>query len=509
MQLTSFTFFLVFALSLLIYYITPRKVQWVVLLAYSILFFCASSKLYTIAYLLVSGIVTGVCAKKITEARAREDAHRAKAAVTAGILVNAGMLALLKYCNFFITNVNAVMLFSGKQIPLLQLAAPLGISFYSLQLIGYLLDVYWGICNAQGSIFKTLLFAGYYPQLTSGPITRYKQMEEQLYCGHSADWTQIKFGLERILWGVFKKLVISTRAGILVDAIYADTATYNGFYIWVASALFMVQLYTDFSGCMDIILGVSECYGIVLPENFRTPFFSRSVQEYWQRWHITLGTWMKDYIMYPVLRSKAWRGMTKYIKAHFGKKAAKQIPAYLGMLCVWLLIGLWHGGNWKYVIGMGGWFWLCIVFAQVFEPAFARVAQALRLDRTCFAWHVVQSVRVFILVCIGNMFFRLSSLGEVLSVLKQGVSCWNPGIFVNGSLFELGLDRANVIVLLLGILVLFVVSAVKEKCDVREALERRRLAVRWICLFALIFGALVFGMYGVGYDAATFIYQAF
>ena len=168
----------------------------------------------------------------------------------------------------------------GKlQLELIYPAAPIGISFYTLQLVGYLLDVYWGITEFQPSLLKMVLFAGYYPQMTSGPISRYNMLKSTLYSEHNATWRNITFGLERMLWGVFKKLVISERAGVIVDTIYSNTDKYDGFYIFIASALFMMQLYTDFSGCMDIVIGASECYGIVLPENFRTPFFSRTVQE--------------------------------------------------------------------------------------------------------------------------------------------------------------------------------------------------------------------------------------
>lgn len=370
MSLTSLPFLCFFGVSLLIYYVIPGKFQWIGLLLYSLAFFLLSSTPYTLLYLAASILSVSLCADVIV----MRNRKYAKAALIVGLVINVGLLGLLKYSNFFIRTFNALcsVVHFPLSLPMLDLSVPLGISYYTLSVVGYLLDCYWGTISPQTSLGKTALFVGYYPQLTSGPVVRYKQVGEQLYERHIFDYQTVTFGLQRMLWGLFKKLVLSARLAILVDTIYSDPVMYPGLYIWLAAALFMFRLYTDFSGCIDIIMGASECYGIKLPENFRTPFFSRSVQEFWQRWHITLGGWMRDYILYPVLRTGALRRLTGWVKVRFGKKAARQIPSYLGMLCVWFLMGLWHGGAWKYVLGQGLWFWLMIVLSQVFEPLFKK-----------------------------------------------------------------------------------------------------------------------------------------
>ncbi len=511
MTLTSLHFLLFFTISLVLYYVLPQKYQWVALLLYSICFFLLSATPYTIVYLVISLLSTTICVRKIAVFKEEKKDKKAKNALTIGIMINLGILGLLKYSDFFVSNMNLVSSFLNMSftIPGIELLAPMGISFYTMQILGYLLDAYWGIIVPEKSFLKNALFIGYYPQLTSGPIARYQQVNEQLYSGHKFDQQAITFGLWRILWGFFKKMVLSARIGIVVDTIYNDTVTYQGLYIWLAAALFMMQLYTDFSGCMDIILGVSECYGIQLPENFRTPFFSRSIQEFWQRWHITLGAWLKDYILYPILRSNTWRKMGKWMKAHWGKKAAKQIPAYLGMLCVWLLIGLWHGGKWKYIFGQGIWFWFLIMMSQVMEPVFQKIRSVLKINTECFSWHLFQSLRVFCLVCFGNMFFRLDGLIATLRTMKLGFATWNPEIFLDDSLYKLGLDQKNFHLMVLGLGVLLLVSVLQEKGSVREQLAKQNIAFRWLVLFALIFSVLVFGMYGPGYDAQSFIYEAF
>ena len=372
-----------------------------------------------------------------------------------------------------------------------------------------LLDSYWGIAEPDANVLRTALFVGYWPQLTSGPIARWSEIGTPLFEGHALDWKNIVFGLERMLWGAFKKLVISAPLGVVVDTIYADTAAYPGLYVWLAAVLFMFQLYTDFSGCMDIVLGASECYGVTLPENFRTPFFARSVQEYWQRWHITLSAWLRDYILYPILRSGAWRKLTKRIKTHWGKKAARQIPSYLGMLCVWLLIGLWHGGDWKYILGMGLWFWFWIVLGQVSEPLARKVNAFLKIRTDSFGWHLFQSVRTFILAAVGNMFFRLPSLGATFRAIGEGFSVFNPWIFTDGSLYTLGLGQKELHTALLGLGLLLIVSLLQEKESVRARIARQNTVFRWLIWLALLMAVLVFGQYGPGYNAASFIYANF
>ncbi|MCM1124038.1 MAG: MBOAT family protein [Eubacterium sp.] len=511
MSITSASFFIMLILSVGIYYLLPRACRWYALLAYSVYFFCASSMPVTGLYLFISVIATWGCAVLIS--RHREENHKkALAALLLGIMTNIGVLSVLKYSNFFIQNMNAILSWGGVLFHFeeVNLLAPMGISFYTLMAVGYLTDVYWGTVEPQGNILKTALFIGYYPQLISGPITRYHEMKEQLYAGHAFRYRNVAFGAQRILYGMFKKIVISSRAEILVNAIYADVETYDGLYLWIAMFLFMLQLYTDFSGCMDIIMGASECYGIILPENFSTPFASATVQEYWQRWHATLGAWLKDYILYPILRTRLWQRMAKWIKSHIGKKASKQIPSYLGMLCVWLLIGLWHGGRWKFVIGMGLWFWGCIVFESATEPYCKRLKNWLGIDEDTDTWRIFQSVKVFVLVAIGNVFFRIDSLPSALYVLKRAVSHMNPWIFFDGSLAQMGITYGDMNILIIGTVALCVVGHLQRKHgSAREWIQKQFLPFRWFLWLTMFAFILVYGTYGPDYDAASFIYGGF
>mgnify|MGYP003067147382 FL=1 len=497
-------------ISLLLYYVFPRKIQWIILLVTSVIFFGLSCNLYTGIYLLITILSTHFCANKIKFEKKRNIAKRW---LILGIVIDAGLLVVLKYSNFAIENINAILkVFKlGEQIEYLHWLAPLGVSYYTMQVIAYLVDVYGQIAEPERNILKTALFVGYYPQLTSGPIAKFTDMNTQLFCEHKFDVDRIARGIQRILWGVFKKIVISARLGIIVDTIYGDTILYSGLYIWIAAAAFLIQLYADFSGCMDIVIGASECYGIILPENFRTPFFAKSVQEFWQRWHITLGGWLRDYIMYPVLRSNGMRKLTKKLKGKFGKKLASEISSYIAMFVVWLMFGLWHGGAWKFILGEGMMCYLCILFGKIFEPAMKRLTEHLKINTECFSWRFFQSLRTFVLMAIANMFFRLDTFCETIVAIKRGVSNWNPWIFVDGSLYQLGLNEKNFKCLIFSLIVLVIVDVLENNNEknIREIIAKNNIIFRWIIWIALLFSILIFGMYGNEYNAASFIYGNF
>lgn len=513
MSIVSFQFLTFLGLSIILYYVVPRKLRWFLLVLYTVIFFCLSSPPWTAIYLIANIVITYCSTRCIGKAAIKSNkGWGGVAALTLGLVGDVGILAVLKYSNFFIMNLNKLFDILGINYTINQVnfVSPIGISFYTLISVGYILDCYWGTAVPERNIFKTGLFISYYPLLTSGPITRYSDMRTKLYEGHNFSYKNLAFGCQRILWGFFKKIVISSRAALIVDGIYADPDSYSGLYIWVAAFLFMLQLYTDFSGCMDIIIGASECYGIELPENFKTPFFSTSVQEYWQRWHITLGAWLKDYIMYPVLRTNGMNKLAKWLKVKVSKKASRQITSYLAMLCVWLLIGLWHGGQWKYIIGMGLWFWLCIVLNQVLQPLYKKLIFWLKIDTGLFSWHLLLSIKVFVFVAIGNMFFRLDSLETTIHVIHLAFAQFNPWILFDGSILKFGVTHVDLNIIVCGVAALLVVGIIQEKCiSAREWISKQLFIFRWFIWLGLFTVVIIYGMYGPGYSALEFIYRGF
>ena len=511
MGITSFYFLCFFTVLLVVYYCIPRKFQWGFLLMGSVAYCLLAGQGALLIYQLVS---VGACyagARMLSGTPAEEDKRR-RGILIVTILVNAGILFALKYVNFLVNTLNgAAALFGGPKelVSGVDFLAPLGVSFYTFSLLGYVIDVYYGLADAQKNFGKLALYGLYFPNLISGPILKYREHAEQFFASHDFDYRQVTQGLQRMIWGFFKKLVIAERLGVLVNTVYGDYASYPGAYIWVATGCYALQLYTDFSGCMDIVLGLSQSLGIALPENFQTPFFSKSVAEYWRRWHITLGVWMKDYVFYPLLRSKFFTNLNQSFKKKFGKKRGKQYATFTAMFVLWLTVGIWHGGDWKFVIGSGLLHWFYIVMEELLAPPFARLNARLHLDGEGRFLSGVRILRTFFLVCVGDLFFRAASLGDAFAMLGESTRVWNPQILWNGSLLQLGLDGIETAVAVLSLLLLWAVSLRQRKEPVRESIAKKPLPLRWILWYALLLAVILLGYYGPGYSAAEFIYQGF
>lgn len=511
MGITSFYFLCFFAVLLTVYYCIPRKLQWGFLLLGSVAYCLLAGQGILILYPLVSVGASYLGTKAL--ARAPQEAEKKRRGILAvTILVNIGILFALKYVNFFINTVDGVVHLLGGPDELIagvDFLVPLGVSFYTFSLLGYVIDVYYGLADAQKNFGKLALYGLYFPNLISGPILKYREHAEQFFAPHAFDYKQVTQGLQRMVWGFFKKLVIAERLGVLVNMVYGDYEGYPGAYIWMATACYAFQLYTDFSGCMDIVLGLSQSLGIALPENFQTPFFSKSVAEYWRRWHITLGVWMKDYVFYPLLRSKLFTNLNKSLKEKFGKKRGKQYATFAAMFVLWLTVGIWHGGDWKFVIGSGLLHWFYIVMEELLAPPFARLNERLHLSGEGRFLNGIRILRTFFLVCIGDLFFRAASVGDAFAMLKSAVGVWNPQILWDGSLLQLGLDGIETAVAVLALLLLWAVSLKQRKEPVRESIAKKALFLRWILWYALLFAVILLGYYGPGYSAAEFIYQGF
>lgn len=509
MEITSFYFLLFLGIVLLLYYIVPKKIQWIVLLGISVVFFMLYGRPWLVIYPIVSIIVTYFGAIYIGNAQGQ---RQKKAVLSFVVVFHVMSLIIMKYLNFGIYTHNALLDVFHVDAAYWQsfhMLVPLGISFYTLSMIGYTCDVAWEITKPQKNFFRFALFGMYFPVMISGPIIRYKDMEKELYAVHYLDYRKLTFGMQRILWGFFKKLVISERFAIIASTVYGDYASYPGLYIFLGTLAFSFQLYADFSGCMDIVLGVSECFGIQAPENFTRPFFSRTMQEFWRRWHITLGAWLKDYIFYPLLRTSFFMGMPKKLKPKLGKKAAKQITTFLAMFILWFAIGLWHGGAWKYIIGSGILHWFYIVMGELLEPFWKKLRAFFHVNTASRGFIAFQRVRTFLLASSGFLFFHSGGMRKALAMYVSMFTNYNPQILWNGSLLQLGLDMRNLVIAVVSLMILFAVSCMQEKRQVREWLADRPLVVRWILLYALLFYVILLGNYGPGYSATEFIYAGF
>ncbi len=508
MQLTSFTYLCFVIVSLILYYLMPRKHRWIILLLSGMVFALSYGDRWLIIYPVAASFVTYLSAILMPRNR--------KLWFAVGIIGDLGMLIALKYLNFPIYTINGIgrLVNGGTDIfKPLSFLVPLGISFYTLSLMDYLRNVYFEAEEAEHNYFKMLLFTTYFPCIVSGPINRYSKFVPQITEGAVFEYDRLAFGAQRILWGFFKVLVISNRLEVLVSTIYSDTSVYNGTYVVVAALAFTMQLYTNFSGSIDIIMGTSVCFGIELEENFRQPFFAKSVQEFWRRWHITLGTWAKDFVFYPVLRSGAFVTLSSRLKDRYDKKKAKRITNMLAMFILWFTVGLWHGGAWKYIIGSGLLHWLFITCEEALEGKKKKPSTAdgsgAGSPKANTLKDVLRMIRTYLLVSASFVFFASADLTSGIKAYRDMFGAFNPEILWNGSLLSLGLELKDILILAASLILLLAVSMINEKNDVFKTVASLKLVPRWCIYLIVLFAVLLLGSYGPGYSATEFIYQGF
>ena len=457
MAFNSMGFLLFTVLAVVGYYLIPGRFQWMWLLVFSYLYY-ASHGAGLLGYLLFSTVTTyvaGRCLERIKEKKYQ------KAIVIITLILNFGMLGILKYLNFIILNVNRIL---RGHLSYLELVLPIGISFYTFQSMGYLLDVYWKKTKAEKNLFRFALFLSFFPQILQGPIGRHSRLACQLYEKHRWEWKRAEEGVQRILWGFFKKLVLADTAAPFVDALFDQYQTYSGLAVFAVLA-YSIQLYGDFSGGMDIVIGVGKLFGITLDENFQRPYFARSITDFWHRWHITLGTWMKDYVFYPVSLSRWMNRFGKWSKKIFGRSTGRTLPICLANLIVFLVVGVWHGAAWKYIIyGMYNGF--IIAFSGLMAPNYRKWKKVCHIQEKSAGWQVFQILRTFLLVNISWFFDRADTVSQAFSMMKNSVTQWSPDKILQIPIGRGGTTDYTIYalaILALGVMVLFIFSFFEEK----------------------------------------------
>jgi D-alanyl-lipoteichoic acid acyltransferase DltB (MBOAT superfamily) len=360
------------------------------------------------------------------------------------------------------------------------------------------------------NLFKFALFTSFFPQIIQGPISRHGQLAAQLYAQHRFEYTRVKHGLELMLWGLFKKLVIADRALIVVNDVLAHSDEYSGFEVFVGVVVFMAQIYADFSGGIDISRGIAQVLGIDLVENFRRPHFSQSLSEYWRRWHITLGEWMRDYIFYPLTLSPSFGRLGKWCRSHIGTYWAKAIPACLSMGVVFMVVGIWHGASWKFIL-FGAYNSIVIMAETLFTQRIRDWNDRVHLVNTkAFTWKLFTIGCTLVVIFFSKFFPMADSASQALTMIRRMFSRFNPEILLNGTLFEMGLSKYGFAVLACAILLFFIVSLLQENgIRIRAFLDEQNLVFRWAVYLIGIFTVLIFGEYGPHVDASMFVYQQF
>ncbi len=529
MAYNSYLYIVVFlGLSLLLYYVTPKRLRWIILLLASYVFYCVSSG-GLIVYLLISTVSVYICGlwlgkiiegyesakastpKEERKALSEKVTRRKKLVVFVALLVNFGLLAFLKYFNFFADNINVISKLLNLNIAIRsrRIALPLGISFYTLMAAGYIIDVYRGKCRADRNPCRVALFLSFFPHIVEGPFARYDQLAGQLYEGHAFSYKEFTFGAQLIVWGLFKKIVIADRVNIVVKTVFASPSAYSGLVVLLGVLLFTLQIYAEFSGAMDIVTGSAQMFGISLVKNFERPFFSRTVAEFWRRWHMTLGAWLRDFILYSVSLSKWFVKLSKLIKSRLRSNTGKIVPTLIPLFLVWLFCGLWHGASWKYVL-YGMYYYVIMALGMLFEPLFSRLFAALRINREGRPYKALQLVRTLVLVNIGMLIFRAPETKTAFSMLRSIFTGFDPKALTNGTLLKLGMDLQDYFVIGAGGIVMLAVSLLQERgFSLRERIAEKNIAIRWCIYFAAIFAVIIFGAYGAGYNPVDFIYAQF
>ena len=514
-QIHSAALFVFLAPVALVYFTLARRLalQWALLLCVSVVF-CGVNGGAAALLLLAPVAVTYAGALWHAAARSRGARTAARLLAAAVVVFDVAFLVCFKELNFFVRLYDAVAARAG--LPLLgdvRLPSPLGLSYISLMLVGYFLDCAWGICPVQKNPLKFCAWAVFFPLVTSGPIARYSGLCGSLFSRRRFDYESFCAGAQRILWGFLKKLVVADRLALLVSVSY-DSPGLSGLPVLLGLFLFALQLYFDFSACMDIVLGLGWCFGIRLPENFMQPFFSESLTEMWRRWHATLGSWARDYILYPMLKSRAVQSLSRSLGARLGKRNfwARNVPTWCGTFVVWFCMGFWHGGSWNCIFGSGLFFFALITAGHIAAHALERSpAAALVAGGRDDGWAWARRLRTSLLFAACVSFVRAPSLGAGFCLWRRALSPMRVPFFraFGGS----GFSGGDFWVLLLFVSLVFFVERVQAKAAdesaFRTLLSGRSVAVRWAFFLLLVVSVAVFGMYGPAFDARGFIYGGF
>lgn len=532
MSFISLYFILFLIVVLFVYFTVPKKYRYLVLLVASYIFYLINDLRAVIFILLttVTNYFSAVKLKSISlkqkEFFAGKDEEWLKEnkkkftkkfrkkrqwLLALTLLFNFGILFMLKYFTY-LADAFAEMI--NVQPLGLEILLPLGISFYMFQTAGYLIDVYYNKVEPQKNIFKFALFVSFFPQLVQGPISRYNQLAPQLIEGNDFDTKQLKSGVLLMLWGYFKKLVIADRANILFETIMQNYTSYQGLEIFVAMLCFVLKLYCDFSGGIDIATGVAKCFGIDLTPNFKRPFFALSVTEYWRRWHITLGAWMKDYVLYPLTLSKGYNKFIRGCKKVFKKGVAgKVIPSGIAMFFVFLLVGIWHGPDLAYLL-FGVYNGVIILIETIFNETrkLKKIKPKERKKSTQRFITFVKFAVTFMLVFFGKYFSAAASLGVGIDVMFD----WFLATFrytditllFNNFFSRTDFNLINIIILLVSTAILIFVEVLQERgLKIREFILSKRQYIQWIIFYVAVIVIILMTAYdGTG---GGFAYENF
>lgn len=478
MTYISITFYLFVLAAVLLYYILPLRYRWLVLLGGSVFFYWQIMETGMAVAIVFATVMTAYGAGLLLQRKKSK-----------GIFACAVLLMIFPW--FCMKNGNYVLEILLHREPV-EWIVPVGISFYTLQVISYLADIYRERITAEKNPAKFILYVMFFPQIVQGPIPRYDRLAGQLYEGHRFDERMVVGGFYRILWGFFLKLMIADRAAVVVNEIFDNHYQYVGCYVLVAGVLYSVELYADFSACISISKGVANLFGVSLADNFNHPYLAVSVKDFWHRWHMSLSEWLKDYIYIP-----------------FGGSRKGRVRTYINLILTFLVSGIWHGAGLRFLV----WGLMHAVYqiaGQLTKNLQRKAAKLSGLEEASGVKLWIRRIWTFLCVMTAWIVFRAENLRAGLQMIWSMFRIRNIWIFTNDALLSLGLDWKEWVVLAVSILVLFVVSIKQEQgVAFSDVIFRQPVYVRWALYLFAIFGIMTYGVYGMGYDSQAFIYGGF
>lgn len=467
MLFNSIDFIIFYLIVVSLFFILPHRYRWILLLSASYIFYMAWKPAY-ILLIIFSTLVDYFCSLKMGSLNTKKEK---KKYLLLSLFVNLGMLFLFKYFNFFSYTLD--MLFNFVHIeysPIYtSLLLPMGISFYTFQTLSYSIDVYRGKQEPEKHLGIFALYVSFFPQLVAGPIERSTRLIPQFYEVKKFDYYRAKEGLFLILLGYFKKIVIADRISVIVGTVFNDPYQFNSLQLLVATLLFAVQIYCDFSGYSSIAIGVAKIMGYDLMENFKTPYFAKTVKEFWRRWHISLSTWLSDYIYIPL-----------------GGSRVSKVRKYFNTFTTFFISGLWHGASWHFII------WGCIhglylIIGEITLPIRSRISSILYLDKLHVISIISKTLVTFVLVSFAWIFFVASSVSDAVYTSLSIISIDHYSILDIRSLLSLGLDIYDVGVAFISIVILFIYELI-----INIYKELRLYRTKWITYIIIILFVLGF-----------------
>jgi len=497
MSFVSLQFFVFLALVMFCYFIAPQRFRWCVLLVSGYAFYWFLGGFFAlsiISFTIATVYASGRWASALRTKKAGLALRRVPLAIC--LTLNIGLLMILKFSHFVFPSLGILLI--------------AGVSFYTFQASGYLIDVYTGKALPEKNPLKLALFLSFFPQLVQGPISRHGEIAADLFSGHGWDWDRARSGAQRILWGFFMKFIIANYAATIVNNVFGSYWNYGGTIILFTLFIYSIQIYADFAAGINIALGVAEIFGVRLPENFNQPFFANSLADFWRRWHMTLGRWFKDYLFYPLALSKALSKVGKLSRKVFGMRFGKMFQPCLATFCVFFAVGVWHGEG-MHILVFGFLNGLIISSSLFMEPFFDKLRARTGIDGSKSGFgRVFAALRTLAILMLLRYFIRSASLDDAVMLFRRTV--YHPRIreLWNGTMLELGLGISDYIVLTLGVCVLFARDFITEtgrKCD--QLLNDAKPVMQFAFLLSAILSIVIFGIYSGDAISADFIYAQY